>query len=303
MKINASAPIKKCIKTLTPRGTYMSLVIQLIVCQFKFVKADHLTHPRLSWGRGVWVDVHSGRHRGVCVPRYHPLGAVVHIPEQFTRTGSVISTVSKMHVCPSAFYHLPWDQVCSVRFEVQFKSMSIIIITDLKHLSCATFLIIDFIIFLCRPRGLSSFDWVPYCRLEVQLSDLRWCFVKNLLPDWATSLMKQWVMRMKEFEMIDLQIMAHRTTAFVCSTTTFVGLTFWAGRGEASKRPFPKGTAKPPWLTVGAKSHLWSEDGVLGWPRNGEVETKATHAIKNDFYRTCMWHLTATYIGNQSVHL
>lgn len=108
--------------------------------------------------------------------------------------------------------------------------------------------------------------------------------------------MKQWVMRMKEFEMIDLQIMAHRTTAFVCSTTTFVGLTFWAGRGEASKRPFPKGTAKPPWLTVGAKSHLWSEDGVLGWPRNGEVETKATHAIKNDFYRTCMWHLTATYI-------
>lgn len=90
--------------------------------------------------------------------------ATIHLELWYTylnnsHAGSVISTVSKMHVCPSAFYHLPWDQVCSVRFEVQFKSMSIIIITDLKHLSCATFLIIDFIIFLCRPRGLSSFDW------------------------------------------------------------------------------------------------------------------------------------------------
>jgi len=64
------------------RGSYVSLVVQLVVGQFQFVEADHLTHPRLSGGGGVGVDVHSGGHRGVGVPRYHPLGAVVHVPSQ-----------------------------------------------------------------------------------------------------------------------------------------------------------------------------------------------------------------------------
>lgn len=54
-------------------GTYMPLVVQFVVGQFQLVKADHLTHPRLSGGRGVRVDVDSGRHGRVRVPRYHPL--------------------------------------------------------------------------------------------------------------------------------------------------------------------------------------------------------------------------------------
>lgn len=53
--------------------TYVPLVVQFVVGQLQLVKADHLTHPRLPRGRGVRVDVDSGRHRGVRVPRHHPL--------------------------------------------------------------------------------------------------------------------------------------------------------------------------------------------------------------------------------------
>lgn len=62
---------------------YMSLVIQLVVGQFEFVETDHLTHPGLSWSRGVWVDVDPGGHGGVCVPCHHPFGAVVDVPSPF----------------------------------------------------------------------------------------------------------------------------------------------------------------------------------------------------------------------------
>lgn len=69
-----------CKRVLMLLDTYMPLVIQFVVGQFQLVKADHLTHPRLSGGWGVRVDVDPGRHWGVCVPRHHPLRAVVHVP-------------------------------------------------------------------------------------------------------------------------------------------------------------------------------------------------------------------------------
>lgn len=40
------------------------------------------------------MDVYSGRHRGVGIPRYHPLGAVIHVPTQFTH-----KTVSEHGFC------------------------------------------------------------------------------------------------------------------------------------------------------------------------------------------------------------
>lgn len=58
----------------------MSLVVQFVVGQFKFVEADHLTYPRLSRGGRVRVYVDTRWHGGVSVPCYHPLGAVVHVP-------------------------------------------------------------------------------------------------------------------------------------------------------------------------------------------------------------------------------
>ena len=58
----------------------MSLVVQFVIGQFEFVEADHLPHPRLPGRGGVRVDVDPRGHRGVRVPRHHPLGAVVHVP-------------------------------------------------------------------------------------------------------------------------------------------------------------------------------------------------------------------------------
>ena len=61
--------------------TYMSLVVHLVVGEFDPVKADDLTHPRLSCARRVRVHVQSGRDAGVVrVPSHHPLRAVVHVP-------------------------------------------------------------------------------------------------------------------------------------------------------------------------------------------------------------------------------
>lgn len=65
--------------------TYMSLVVELVVGEFELVEAHHLTHPRLSRGRRVRVDVDSGRHGRVRVTRHHPLGAVIHIPARWKR--------------------------------------------------------------------------------------------------------------------------------------------------------------------------------------------------------------------------
>ena len=76
--------------------TYVALVVQLVVGQFQLVEADHLAHPRLSRGRGVRVDVDSGRHRRVGVPRYHPLGAVVHVPSE-VREGDAL-VLPKVHL-------------------------------------------------------------------------------------------------------------------------------------------------------------------------------------------------------------
>lgn len=62
--------------------THMALVIQFIVGELELVKADHLSHPSLSRGRRVWMNVHPGWHRGVSVSSHHPLRAVVNIPER-----------------------------------------------------------------------------------------------------------------------------------------------------------------------------------------------------------------------------
>lgn len=61
--------------------TYMSLIVHLVVGELDSVKADDLTHPRLSCARGVRVHVEPRRDAGVIrVSSHHPLRAVVHIP-------------------------------------------------------------------------------------------------------------------------------------------------------------------------------------------------------------------------------
>lgn len=59
----------------------MSLIVRLVIGELDAVKADDLTHPRLSCARRVRVHVESRRDaRVVRVPSHHPLRAVVHIP-------------------------------------------------------------------------------------------------------------------------------------------------------------------------------------------------------------------------------
>lgn len=72
----------------------MPLVVQFVVGQFQLVKADHLTHPRLSRSRGVRVDVDPGRHRRVRVPRHHPLRAVVHVPSGVGEEDGLLARIS-----------------------------------------------------------------------------------------------------------------------------------------------------------------------------------------------------------------
>lgn len=59
----------------------MSLIVRLVVGEFDPIKADDLTHPRLSCARRVRVHVEPGRDAGVVrVSGHHPLRAVVHVP-------------------------------------------------------------------------------------------------------------------------------------------------------------------------------------------------------------------------------
>lgn len=61
--------------------TYMSLIVHLVVGELDAVKADDLTHPRLSCARRVRVHVEPGRDaRVVRVSGHHPLRAVIHVP-------------------------------------------------------------------------------------------------------------------------------------------------------------------------------------------------------------------------------
>lgn len=69
----------------------MSLVVQLVVGEFEFVEADHLSRPGVSGGQGVGVDVRPRRDRGVGVACHHPLRAVVHIPAG-GEEGGILST-------------------------------------------------------------------------------------------------------------------------------------------------------------------------------------------------------------------
>ena len=62
--------------------TYMTFVVHLIVSEFHTIKADDLAHPCLSWTRWVWVNIDPGSDAWVvCIPSYHPLGAVIDVPE------------------------------------------------------------------------------------------------------------------------------------------------------------------------------------------------------------------------------
>lgn len=62
-------------------GTYVALVVHLVVGEFDAVEADHLPHPRLSGTRRVRVHVEARRDtRVVSVSSHHPLRAVVHVP-------------------------------------------------------------------------------------------------------------------------------------------------------------------------------------------------------------------------------
>ena len=62
--------------------TYMTFVIHLIVGEFHTIKADDLAHPHLSRTRWVWVNIDPGSDAWVvCIPGYHPLGAVIDVPE------------------------------------------------------------------------------------------------------------------------------------------------------------------------------------------------------------------------------
>lgn len=70
-----------------PSVTYMSLIVHLVVGEFDTVKADDLTHPRLSCARRVRVHVEPRGDAGVVrVPGHHPLRAVVHVPRRASQS-------------------------------------------------------------------------------------------------------------------------------------------------------------------------------------------------------------------------
>lgn len=60
----------------------MAFVVQLVVGEFHAIEADDLTHPCLSRTRRVRVNIEPGSDAWVvCIPGYHPLRAVIHVPE------------------------------------------------------------------------------------------------------------------------------------------------------------------------------------------------------------------------------
>ena len=87
----------------------MSLVGQLVGGQFEFVETYHLTHPRLTGGRRVRVNVNPWRHRRIRVSCYHPLRAVVHVPS--------LPQKSKVNLMFLSVYSRP--NICGVTFVVE----------------------------------------------------------------------------------------------------------------------------------------------------------------------------------------
>ena len=61
-------------------STYMSILVQVIVCELQFVESDRLFQPMRTRGRAVWVDVESPGHVGLRLPRHHPFRVVVLVP-------------------------------------------------------------------------------------------------------------------------------------------------------------------------------------------------------------------------------
>lgn len=52
----------------------MTIIVQLIVGEFEFVKGDHLAHPLTALGRRILVDVHSRRTARITFARHQPAG-------------------------------------------------------------------------------------------------------------------------------------------------------------------------------------------------------------------------------------
>lgn len=63
----------------------MALVVQLVVGQLEFVKANDLSHPRLTRSRRVRVDVHTWGYGWIRISCHHPLGTVVHISLKYKK--------------------------------------------------------------------------------------------------------------------------------------------------------------------------------------------------------------------------
>ena len=59
----------------------MPVLIQLVVGEFEFIKADHLLHPLSSLGRRVRVNMDPWRRVGVSLARHHPAAGVECIPD------------------------------------------------------------------------------------------------------------------------------------------------------------------------------------------------------------------------------
>lgn len=84
----------------------MAFVVHLVVCEFHAIKADNLTHPGLSWARRVWVNIEPGSDaRVVRIPSYHPLWAVVHVPEKAQSMG-----LGSGRAKPGAWEEACWDE-------------------------------------------------------------------------------------------------------------------------------------------------------------------------------------------------
>lgn len=69
--------LRECHRT----NTYMSIVIQQVVCELESVKGHCLFHPLGSRRRRVWMEMHAARGCNICPPCHQPGGAVERVPD------------------------------------------------------------------------------------------------------------------------------------------------------------------------------------------------------------------------------
>lgn len=107
---------------MQPFGTYMALIIKLIVGQFEFIKTDNLPHPGVSRCQWVRVNIDPRRHRSVGISGYHPLGAVIHIPGR-SKDGREKAVLLKEQIPPPLYFILfpchPSNSIQDVRLFAQ----------------------------------------------------------------------------------------------------------------------------------------------------------------------------------------